>query len=174
MLLCPFERSLHNLWFPLTCLPYYFLYGRDLMQAGYHVGDLFRVYAMNLMLVPVNLAGVLKSVWQAAMSEKSPFKRTPKIAGRTTAPAAYILVVYGMAVYCFVGAFFDATALRVAHAAFGVINGLFLGYAIKSFIGFRESWEDISAQFPGLRKATAAVSVLRFPTGGIPSAGADD
>ncbi|HEY6066576.1 MAG TPA: glycosyltransferase family 2 protein, partial [Thermoanaerobaculia bacterium] len=48
MLLCPFEQDLHNLWFPLTCLPYYLLYGRDLLQAGYRVGDLFRVYAMNL------------------------------------------------------------------------------------------------------------------------------
>ena len=175
MLICPFERSLHNLWFPLTCLPYYFLYGRDLMQAGYQAGDLFRVYAMNLMLVPVNLSGVLKSVWQAVTSEKSPFLRTPKIAGRTTAPAAYILVIYGMAVYCFVGFVFDAMALRLAHAAFGLINGLFLGYAIKRFIGFRESWEDISARFFGWRKSLPATSVLRvrFPARGIPPAGAD-
>jgi hypothetical protein len=176
MLLCPFERSLHNLWFPLTCLPYYLLYGRDLMQAGYHIGDLFRVYAMNLMLVPVNLGGVLKSVWQAVMNEKSPFRRTPKIAGRTTAPAVYILVIYGMTAYCFIGFVFDAMALRIAHAAFGLINGLFLGYAIWTFIGFRESWQDISAQLFGWRRHPGAASVprLRFPARGIPPAGAED
>ena len=133
------------------------------MQAGYHVGDLFRVYAMNLMLVPVNLSGVLKSVRQAVTNEKSPFKRTPKIAGRTTVPAVYILLIYGMAVYCFVGFVFDAVALRVAHAAFGAINGLAITSAQAGIvaIGLRTGTVTVVSDHRGRGRGLAQPAKLR-------------
>ena len=53
----PMEKELRLVWLPLTAAPYYFLYGRDMAQAGYRLADLFRVYALNLLLLPVNLGG---------------------------------------------------------------------------------------------------------------------
>jgi cellulose synthase (UDP-forming) len=59
------------------------LYGRDLTQCGYRWTDLARVYALNLLLLPVNLAGVILSLWQILTGRKAAFGRTPKIEGRT-------------------------------------------------------------------------------------------
>ena len=47
-----------TLWLPLAALPYYLLYARDLCRIGYPAADVLRVYALNLLLIPVNLAGV--------------------------------------------------------------------------------------------------------------------
>ena len=38
--------------------------------------DVFRVYALDLLLLPVNLAGVLKSLEQAVSGRKIPLGRT--------------------------------------------------------------------------------------------------
>ena len=93
MLLYRFPESFQNIWLPLSALPYYILYARDLRFAGYRrAGDLPMVYALNLLLLPVNLAGVAKSVQQAVTKRKTPFRRTPKVSDRTRTPAAYIAV----------------------------------------------------------------------------------
>src|SRR4029079_12206361 len=56
VLLYRFPESFQNLWLPLTALPYYVAYARDLRLAGYRrVADLLHVYALNLLLLPVNL-----------------------------------------------------------------------------------------------------------------------
>jgi len=54
----PFEKTLSSPWLPLTALPYFFLYARDLRHVGYRKRDVVGVYALNLALVPINLAGV--------------------------------------------------------------------------------------------------------------------
>src|SRR5439155_224299 len=69
----PFEENLRDPWLPLSAAPYFFLYARDLVRAGYRYADLLRVYALNLMLIPVNLGGVLKSLEQALTGRKTPF-----------------------------------------------------------------------------------------------------
>ena len=77
------------MWIPLAATPYFVLYGRDLMQAGYRWTDLFRVYALSLLLIPVNLGGVFRSLQQAITGRKVPFVRTPKVVSRTPAPTLY-------------------------------------------------------------------------------------
>ncbi len=138
-----FDNNLGNPWLPLTALPYYFFYGRDLIQAGYALKDLFRVYALNLLLVPVNLGGVFKSIEQGISKKKIPFKRTPKVMGRTAAPAAYIVLEFLILANFAAGVIVDCAGHRYYQAAFGLINGLFFLYAIDRFIGFKEAWEDI-------------------------------
>ena len=54
----PFADWYANVWLPLTAAPYFGLYTHDLRLAGYRAWDVVRVYALNLMLVPVNLGGV--------------------------------------------------------------------------------------------------------------------
>ncbi|HET9886418.1 MAG TPA: glycosyltransferase family 2 protein, partial [bacterium] len=78
LLIHPFERNLRSPWLPLTALPYFFFYWRDMLQIGYQPLDLFRVYAMNLMLIPVNLSGILLSMRQIVTGRRVAFQRTPK------------------------------------------------------------------------------------------------
>lgn len=146
LLALPFEKSIRSLWLPVTALPYFFLYGRDLAQIGYRWTDLFRVYALNLMLIPVNLGGVIKSLHQATTGRKIPFGRTPKITGRTAAPPLYIFLEYALLFYWLIGFARDVTYQRWTHAAFSILNAAFLAWAIFQFIGLTESKEDLLAR----------------------------
>jgi hypothetical protein len=87
VLAVPLSRSVETNWLPVTAIPYFTLYLRDLLLCGYRPGDLFRVYALQLLLIPVHLGGVLKSLQQARTGAKIPFGRTPKVVGRTAAVA---------------------------------------------------------------------------------------
>src|SRR3954447_22913753 len=90
LLLFPFGDWLATPWLPLCGVPYFALYARDLRGAGYHRRDVLRVYALNLLLLVANLAGVAKSLHQACTGRQTPFKRTPKVASRTAAPVLYV------------------------------------------------------------------------------------
>src|SRR5262249_61711812 len=74
LLLYRFEAGLYNRWLWVIAAPYYYLYGRDLRFAGYRWSDLLRVYAVNLLLLPVNLAGVLRSLPQGLTCRQAPFR----------------------------------------------------------------------------------------------------
>lgn len=65
MILYPFAGELHIGPLVSVSILYFYLYARDLIILGYRFTDLFRVYALNLLLIPVNVAGTLKSIQQA-------------------------------------------------------------------------------------------------------------
>jgi len=138
-----FDDLLYGLWLPLTALPYFGLYARDLRRCGYRATDVLRVYALNLMLIPVHLGGVFRSLRQGWTGKKSPFGRTPKVQERTTTPRGYLLAEYAILGYWLVGAVFEYLHGRPLHAAFALANATFLGYAIVAFIGLRETWHDL-------------------------------
>jgi cellulose synthase/poly-beta-1,6-N-acetylglucosamine synthase-like glycosyltransferase len=150
----PFEESLRSPWLPLSALPYFYLYARDLAHIGYRWSDVFRVYALNLLLIPVNLGGVLKSIQQAWTREKIPFGRTPKVEGRTAAPALYVAAEFAMLGWWLLGATGDLAAGYYAHVAFALTNAAFLAYAIRHYLGFRPGWQDLvsdlGARYPRL------------------------
>jgi cellulose synthase/poly-beta-1,6-N-acetylglucosamine synthase-like glycosyltransferase len=153
----PFESSVEGLWWlPLTAIPYFFLYTRDLTQIGYRASDMLRVYALNLLLIPINLGGVAKSVEQAITRKKIPFGRTPKVLGRTAAPAFYVLAEYALVVWWLVGSAFSLAEAHWGHAAFAFANTAFLVYAIGRYIGLRESVEDVAAALPKRPQAEPA------------------
>lgn len=143
LLYWPFEHALRSPWFPLAAVPYFALYGRDLAQRGYSWGDLVRVYALNLLLVPVNLAGVARSLQQGVVGKKTAFARTPKVPGRTPAPAFHHLAPY--AILLSLAAVFarDVTLGLWVHASFVAINGSLLLWAVLRLIGTREAAEDL-------------------------------
>jgi cellulose synthase/poly-beta-1,6-N-acetylglucosamine synthase-like glycosyltransferase len=147
LLAFPFADSINSLWLPLTALPYFFLYGRDLILCGYKRSDLLRVYALNLLMIPVNIGGVMKSIQQAVTGKQIPFGRTPKVQGRTAAAPLYILAAYALFIQWVVGAAFDVNEGHVAHAVFAALNAALLLYGIRAFIGYRESYEDVIAGF---------------------------
>jgi cellulose synthase/poly-beta-1,6-N-acetylglucosamine synthase-like glycosyltransferase len=138
------DEGRRNLWLPLTAVPYFALYARDLRHCGYRLTDVLRVFALNLMLIPVHLGGVCLSLRQALTGTKSSFGRTPKIQGRTAAPLFYVLAEFAMLASWIVGAIFEFFHRRPWHAAFALGNAAFLGYAIVRFIGLRGSWSDFA------------------------------
>ena len=146
-----FDRELMSIWLPLSAAPYFALYGRDLWQAGYLLRDLPRVYALNLLLLPVNLAGVLQSIRQICTGRKSPFGRTPKVEGRTAAAPAYVLAEYGLLASWLFGAAMEWHQGRPLNAIFALVNGLFLYYAVSVFIGHRNAREDVRGLILGLQ-----------------------
>jgi cellulose synthase/poly-beta-1,6-N-acetylglucosamine synthase-like glycosyltransferase len=143
LLLWPFDEAMRTLWLPLATLPYFMLYTRDLIHNGYHYSDVFRVYALNLLLVPVNLGGVFKSLQQIITGKRTAFSRTPKIADRTAIPLLYLVAVYGCMLYCLISLLTDLDAGRTAHATFAAVNASILWYAISKFIGFKETLQDM-------------------------------
>jgi hypothetical protein len=144
LLVLPFSSKLMTVWLSLTAVPYFLLYARDLSILRYSgVIDVVRVYALNLLLLPVHLGGALKSVQQLFTGEKIPFRRTPKVLGRTSAPSLYVALEYGLLLLCCVTGLLYASQGRWISAAFALVNGALYGYAIASFLGFSESLQDL-------------------------------
>jgi cellulose synthase (UDP-forming) len=148
LLTYPFEHPMQNLWLPALALPYFMLYGWDLFQLGYRKADVARAYALNLLLLPVNLAGVFQSLHQGVTGAKTPFGRTPKVRGRTAVPASYLLAELGLLTLAIVLMLNDAASARWFHAIFALVNVVLLGYAIIRFIGPVAILEDLRGSRP--------------------------
>jgi hypothetical protein len=143
LLAVPLSETINTVWLPLTALAYFVLYARDLRKVGYRLRDMFAVYALNLLLIPVNLAGVFKSLQQAYSKAKIPFGRTPKIAGRTAAAPLFPLAIYALLINWSIAGVLDFREGFLAHGLFAMVNAAILLYALKVFVGFRESFEDV-------------------------------
>ena len=160
LLVLPFPPILMTVWLSLTAVPCFLLYARDLSILRYRSMVYFmRIYAFNLLLLPVHLGGALKSVQQILTGKKIPFLRTPKVLGRTSAPALYVGLEYGLLLLCFATGLLNALHGRWVAAAFALVNGALYGYAISSFIGFSESLEDLLPAWHSLVRQRLAPSV---------------
>jgi cellulose synthase (UDP-forming) len=145
LLVIPFGAEFSNIWFPIAAAPYYLLYGRDLARAGYKWRDLLRVYALTLLLLPVNLAGVYCSLEQIMTGRKSAFVRTPKIDGRTASPARYHLALWALLALAIVSAAMNLWFGSLLFFSFSATNAAFFLYGLSSLIGWRETVADIKA-----------------------------
>src|SRR4051794_36811970 len=152
LVLFPFGDWLSTPWLPLAAAPYFVLYTRDLRHAGYRSRDAVGVYALNVLLLPANLAGVAKSLHQALTGRQTPFKRTPKVASRTTAPALYVALPLALALYLCLGVAWDVVTGRWAHAAIELTTAALMLYALASFIGRRAMWQDLTLPLTRLGK----------------------
>jgi Glycosyl transferase family group 2 len=161
ILALPLGDRVETLWLPLAALPYYLLYARDLCRIGYPPTDVLRVYALNLLLIPVNLAGVCKSLHQACTRQKATFGRTPKIKDRTAVPSWYLLAEYSLLAQWLLGATIEFFYGRHLRAALALLNAAFLTYAIATFIGApRVSWHRL-VPLPvfGVRRASSSAGI---------------
>jgi len=127
-----------TMWLPLSAAPYYLLYGRDLLQAGYGLRDPFRVYALNLLLVPVHIGGVFKSIEQMWTGKQIPFHRTPKVLDRTAPPLRYALAELALLLVMVAGGLVHLVQGRWLNAAFAFLNGGFLLYGIVVLMGLSD------------------------------------
>jgi cellulose synthase/poly-beta-1,6-N-acetylglucosamine synthase-like glycosyltransferase len=148
----------------LAMAPYFLLYGYDLSRIGYRFRDLFAVSSLNLMLLPVSLAGVLASVLQLTTGHKAAFARTPKVAGRTAVHPVYILFNLGMFGLMSIYVAESAGAGDALGAIVPGVNVLLFGYGLWRFIGIRDGIADLLRPVSGWLRALARGGVRRRVT----------
>lgn len=153
--LLPLDPALASPWLAAAALPYLVVYARDLRRCGYSWLDFWRVYALNLMLLPVNAAGVLQSVRQIVMRRKSAFARTPKVGDRTASPALHVATQLGLPAIASTSAVAAAQADQFFLAGFAGFNALCLAWGVVRFIGVREAWHDLKLGCASWYRASA-------------------
>jgi peptidoglycan/LPS O-acetylase OafA/YrhL len=170
LLILPFDNSLSSPWVAATALPYYVLYARDLRLAGYGWRELPQVYALGLMLLPVNLAGVLRSVQQMLTGRKSSFGRTPKIEDRTAVPPLHVLLQLTLVVTMGVIATRYVLGQHYYLALFCAVNFALTLAGLLLFIGPRHAFADLSAgrKWPRLLDLTDARGFSKSPAWHVP------
>ena len=144
LLAYPYDSRLLSPLVLVAALPYFLAMGSDLRDCGHRFSDIFRIYGFNLVLLPVNLAGVLKSLQQAFTGDKIPFVRTPKVKDRTAAPALYVIVPYLIVFFSVFTLWRDAVVSNWGNVAFAALNATLAAFAIQAYIGVKNSLVDIS------------------------------
>jgi len=104
-----------------------------------------RVYALNLLLVPVSIHGVFNSFRQWWTGRKPLSRRTPKICERTGIPIPHLLALGLIPLATMAAAILDLVAGGISVALIGVLNAIILAIGAIQFVGVRDSFEDVSA-----------------------------
>ncbi|WP_336790023.1 glycosyltransferase family 2 protein [Paenibacillus sp. MMO-177] len=143
LLAYPIDGRLLSPFVLLAALPYFLAMASDLKYSRYKRSDVFRIYGFNLILLPVNLAGVLKSMQQALSAKKIPFARTPKVKERTVSPMLYVispLIIIGISLFTLWQGKVQQNWGNAAFAAFNAITAL---WAVVEFIGIKNTVVDV-------------------------------
>lgn len=143
LLAYPYDNRLVSPFILIGALPYFIAMASDLRYSGYKRTDIFRIYGFNLILLPVNLAGVLKSLQQGMTGRKIPFARTPKVKDRTSSPLLYVvapLVIIAYSAFIAWRSYLDGSWWTLAFSAF---NAVCATWAFVAYIGIRNSLVDI-------------------------------
>lgn len=100
LILFSFDDSQFPNWLPLMTAPFYILVAKDLQEAGRKPSDVFRLFSLNLILLPVMLGGTALSLKQAFTGRKAKFNRTPRSGEKTKAlPTGYSVAVWSVFLY---------------------------------------------------------------------------
>ncbi len=143
LFLYPFDEDLSTYWLPITAVPYFYLYARDLSLSGRRFWDVLAVYAFNLMLIPIQMGGVVKSLHQAVTGAKTPFGRTPKVSGRTAAPRFYVGTELALLAFFLFSALMDVLLENWANVVIAAINAVVFYFVVARFMGWRASIKDL-------------------------------
>jgi cellulose synthase (UDP-forming) len=143
LLAFPYDSRLLSVTVLLAALPYFLAMGSDLRSTGYKFSDIFRIYGFNLIMLPVNLAGVAKSIEQAITVKKIPFSRTPKVKDRTAAPLLYVVAPAVIVVFSIVTLTRDILDSNWGNASFAGLNSILGLAAIVAYVGIRNSIVDV-------------------------------
>jgi cellulose synthase (UDP-forming) len=139
----PFDSKLLSPLVVLAALPYFVAMSSDLKHCGYKRADIFRIYGFNLILLPVNLAGVVKSVGQALTGRRIPFARTPKVSNRTASPLLFAVSPFLIIAYSMLTLWRDIDQQHWGNAAFAAFNTVTATYALVALMGVRHAIVDI-------------------------------
>jgi cellulose synthase/poly-beta-1,6-N-acetylglucosamine synthase-like glycosyltransferase len=147
LLVYPFTGRLMSVLVVALSAPYFVVMASDLKRCGYKRTDVFRIYGFNLIMLPVNASGVLRSIGQMITGQKVAFARTPKVRHRSVAPALFVISPYVIVIFSVVVLVADINAHRWAHAVFAGANVVIAVPAIIAVIGIRYSIMDVWAGF---------------------------
>jgi hypothetical protein len=145
LLTYPFSSWLLSWWVVAMAAPYFVVMASDLKQLDYKRTDIVRIYGLNLLLLPVNASGVVRSLVQGATGSKVPFARTPKVRNRSRASATFILLPLCIVVYSTWAAARDIPDERWVNAGFAALNALLTLGAMLAMIGVRHGVADVVA-----------------------------
>ena len=143
LLAFPFNTRIATPLLSLIILPYFLAQASDLKLSGYKRLDVLRIYGFNLILLPVNLAGVGSSLLQGMTRDKSVFGRTPKVRDRTVPSLSYVLAPYLIVALAMHTLVLHNGHQRLLTVVYAVLNALLTVYAIVAFIGLRRSVADV-------------------------------
>lgn len=143
LLVYPYDGRLLSPLVLLAALPYFIAMAYDLKSCRYSYSDVIRIYGFNLILLPVNLAGVFKSLQQALTGKKIPFARTPKIKDRTVVGLPYILSPLFIVGFSIFTMYRNIESANWANALLAAFNALAASYAIIWYIGIKNVFIDI-------------------------------
>lgn len=143
LLVYPYDGRLLSPFVLLAAMPYFLSMASDLKYCGYKRTDVLHIYGFNLILLPVNLAGVLKSLQQALTGKKIPFARTPKVKNRTVSPLLYVIVPLLIVGFSWATFWRDEIAHNLVNSAFEMFNALLSTWAIIAYIGIGNTLLDI-------------------------------
>ncbi len=143
LLAYPYDGRLLSPLVLLAALPYFLAMASDLKYCGYKYSDILRIYGFNLILLPVNLAGVLKSLEQALTSKKIPFARTPKVKDRTPTALLYVIVPLLIVAFSLFTVWRNVDAQNWGNAIFAGFNAFVATWAIIAYIGIKNIIADI-------------------------------
>lgn len=144
LLAYPYDGRLLSPLVLLAALPYFLAMASDLRYSGYNAMDIFRIYGFNLIMLPVNLAGVLKSIEQGITGKKIPFARTPKIKNRTASAPIYVIAPLLIVAFSLFTVWRNVMVENWGNALFAGFNAFVASWAIVTYIGFgniiADSW----------------------------------
>ncbi|HEV7721827.1 MAG TPA: glycosyltransferase family 2 protein [Iamia sp.] len=143
LLAYPFSTNLMSALVMAISAPYFVVMASDLKRCGYKHTDVFRIYGFNLVMLPVNASGVLRSIVQLVSGHKAAFARTPKVRHRSVAPTAFVLFPYVIMALATVALLSDIEQERWAHAVFAGTNLALALPATIAIIGLRHSALDL-------------------------------
>lgn len=143
LLAYPYDGRLLSPLVLLAALPYFVAMASDLKYCGYRASDVLRIYGFNLIMLPVNLAGVLKSLEQAITGKKIPFARTPKVKNRTAASLPYVVIPVLIVAFSVFTVWRNVQAQNWGNAIFAGFNALAAAWAIVACIGVTNMLVDI-------------------------------
>jgi hypothetical protein len=143
LLTYPYDGRLLSPFILLAALPYFLAMAMDLKYCRYSYSDIIRIYGFNLILLPVNIAGTLKSLEQALTTKKTPFARTPKVKDRTSVGLLYVispLLIIGFSLFTL---WHNIESKNWGNAAFAGFNAFSATWAIVAYIGVKNILVDI-------------------------------
>jgi cellulose synthase/poly-beta-1,6-N-acetylglucosamine synthase-like glycosyltransferase len=143
LLAYPYDGRLLSPLVLIAALPYFITMASDLKYSGYKYSDIISIYGFNLIMLPVNLGGVVKSIEQALTGKKIPFARTPKVKNRTRASLLYLIVPVLIVGFSVITVVRNIEAQNWGNALFAGFNAIVATWAIIAYIGIRHLIADI-------------------------------
>lgn len=145
LLAYPYDGRLLSPLVLLAAMPYFIAMAMDLKYCRYNYSDIIRIYGFNLILLPVNIAGTLKSLQQALTTKKIPFARTPKVKDRTATAWIYLLsplLIVGFSLFTL---WRNVDGQNWGNAAYAGFNAFAATWAIVAYIGVKNMFVDLWA-----------------------------